>query len=1086
MRTSRFGSLLVGSAAAALVVLIASPLPAQQGAVITGRVTSALGEPLGGANVTVANTNFSAATAANGTYTLTIGPAAVRGQQAVLTVRYISYRPGIRTITLAPGTQEQNFELQPDPFRLQEVIVTGVGEATDRNKLTFTVGSVTADQLQQVPGANALEAIQGKVAGVRLVPQSAQPGSEPAIRLRGATSISGRQDPLYIVDGVISRFGLADIAPDDVERVEVVKGSAASSLYGSNGANGVVQIFTKRGNSLPDGAMRFTTRTEAGVTSMPRRMQFSRSHAWEIDETAGYCVATGLALDDPSTPENESEDWTVAEDANYCLNEDGARVTRPDGIARNPFPVYYDPWDAMVDPGVLWTGYVSVGQRRGTTNFSASFQNTRNRGVIFGLGGYDRQNFRLNLDQQLRPNVDASWSLFFGTSSNGRAAEGTGSPFFGLMFVQPDVDITACCNPDGSKYVALVPLSGDVANDFNPLYELNTRKITEGRNRFSGSGRLRWRMQDWLSAEGSFAYDQEGLFYKDVVPNPFYNSSGDADKGFLEERSVNGYQYNTGATLTSVRRFGNVTNTTKVGTLYESQRVRALVTTAGDFRVGGVPEFGGVDQETVIPASGDTIIRNINYFALTTFDIKDRYVVDALVRRDGSSLFGPENRWATYYRVSGAWRVTQDLEIPGVDEMRLRASYGTAGLRPGYDNQYEVLTVNPAGFDKLVLGNPFLKPARASEVELGTNLEFGGGRYTFEYTYARKETKDQIILVDLPALTGFADGQWQNVGALLSKTHEVTFATQLINRRTTTLTLNIVGDRTRQVITDWPIAERQYSFQQMPAAFFLGAGSDLGVLYGNRWVRNIDDLYDDPAKAAASGPGEEWDRDNVMINEDGYVVRKDQYGTPDELAIKYVYCSVRDSAGTCTRTENFVEIGNANPDFNLSFGLTLNYKRLVVHGLLDWSQGGDLYNGTRQWAYQATRDRAQDQAGKPQNAATCTTAGDCPQKALSYYGVGFYNGLDPNDYFIEDGSYAKLKELSVNYTFLGDQLRRVGLGGLNELRLGFIARNLFTITNYSGLDPEISGLAGDPFQVRMDWFQYPQFRTFTAVVELTF
>jgi hypothetical protein len=164
----------------------------------------------------------------------------------------------------------------------------------------------------------------------------------------------------------------------------------------------------------------------------------------------------------------------------------------------------------------------------------------------------------------------------------------------------------------------------------------------------------------------------------------------------------------------------------------------------------------------------------------------------------------------------------------------------------------------------------------------------------------------------------------------------------------------------------------------------------------------------------------------------------------------------------------------------------------VVNGLLDWSRGQDLYNGTRQWAFQATRDRVQDQAGKPQNAPTCgtpqanPTVGTCPRKALAYYAVGFYNGLDPNDFFIEDGSYAKLKELSVNYTFIRDQLRKVGLGGLHELRLGVVARNLFTITNYSGLDPEVSGLEGDPFQVRMDWFQYPQFRTFTAVVELTF
>ena len=1081
MRTSRFGSVLVGSAAAALVVLIASPLPAQQGAVITGRVTSERGEPLGGANVFVANTGFRAATAANGTYTLTIDAEAVRGQQVTLIVRSISYRPGTRTVTLGPGTQEQNFELLPDPFRLEEVIVTGVGEATDRRKLSFAAASISADQLQAVPGANALEAIQGKVAGLRLVPQSAQPGSEPAIRLRGATSISGRQDPLYIVDGVISRFGLADIASEDIERIEVVKGAAASSLYGSNGANGVVQIFTKRGNSLADGALRVSMRTEAGVSSMPRRMQFSKSHYFEIEQTPGYC-----ASQDPT--------WTVDPVRGYCLTASGSK-TPENNISDNPFAVNYDHWDAMVSPGPFATQYVSLGQRRGTSNFSASLQNTRNEGVIFGLGGYTRRNARINLDQQLRHNVDVSLSTFYGASSNGRAAEGTGSPFFGLMFAQPDNDLTACCNPDGSPYKAEVPLSGDIANDFNPLYELNTRKITEDRNRFTGSTKLRWRPRDWLSAEGTFGYDQEGTFYKDVEPNPYYlPEGGEPAKGAFEERSVTGYQYNTGATLTSVRRFGNITNTTKVGTLYENQRIRALVVTAGDFAVRGVPEASGVDQATVIPASGDTIIRSVNYFAITTFDIKDRYIVDALVRRDGSSLFGPENRWATYYRVSGAWRVTQDVDIPALDEWRLRASYGTAGLRPAYDNQYEIVQKNTAGsFDLLVLGNRFLKPARASELEIGTNLEFGNGRYTLEYSYANKETKDQIILVPLPALAAFRLGQWQNVGAVQAKTHELTFAARVINTPSTNLTLNIVGDRTRQVVTDWPIANRQYGFQQMPQTFFLGKGSDLGVLYGNRWVRNIDELYDDPAKAdplASACPTGPWCRDSVIVNEDGYVVRRDQYGTDDELAIKYVYCTERDAGGACLDTDNVLKIGNANPDFNLSFGLNFNYRRLAVSALLDWTQGGDLYNGTRQWAFQATRDRVQSQLGKPDNDATCGVVADpmpsCPKKPLGYYGVGFYNGLEPNDFFIEDGSYAKLKELSVNYTFARGELGRVGLGALNELRLGFIARNLFTITNYSGLDPEISGLAGDPFQVRMDWFQYPQFRTFTAVVEIAF
>jgi hypothetical protein len=261
-------------------------------------------------------------------------------------------------------------------------------------------------------------------------------------------------------------------------------------------------------------------------------------------------------------------------------------------------------------------------------------------------------------------------------------------------------------------------------------------------------------------------------------------------------------------------------------------------------------------------------------------------------------------------------------------------------------------------------------------------------------------------------------------------------------------------------------------------------------MYGNHWIRNISELYDDPAKAALNGPGQAWSPDSVMVNEDGYVVRKSVYGTPNERAIKYVYCKVPGPGGTCSVTSNITRIGNANPDFNLSFGLNFNVSHFSVNALLDWSHGGQLYNGTRQWAFQATRDRVQDQAAKPTNAATCGVVSDpmpaCPQKALPYYGVGFYNGLDPNDFFVESGSYAKLKEFAIHYTFAGSTLRSIGLRNLGELRVGVVGRNLFTITKYSGLDPEVSGLFGDPFQVRMDWFQYPQFRTLSAVVEITY
>ena len=369
-------------------------------------------------------------------------------------------------------------------------------------------------------------------------------------------------------------------------------------------------------------------------------------------------------------------------------------------------------------------------------------------------------------------------------------------------------------------------------------------------------------------------------------------------------------------------------------------------------------------------------------------------------------------------------------------------------------------------FSKAQLGNKDLRPAKSSEIEVGTNLELGGGKFTLEYTYSEKETKDQIQLVDLPSVVGFTQ-QWQNVGALKSRTHEVAVGLQLVNNRDMSLQFNLTADRSRQTITDYPLPTRLYGGgSQAPETFLLKKGVSLGVMYGTRTVRTVDELYDDPAKKAQSGPGQAYDPANFTVNEDGYVVRKDQWRTSAEKPIAYV-----DADGN-----SIVKIGDANPDFNLSFNPIFYWKKLAINGLLDWSQGGDIYNGTRQWPFFDNRDIVYDQVGKPEEE----------KKPLSYYNY-FYNGLNPIDFFVESGTYLKIKELAVHYTFDRNQLGKIGLGKLENIRVGVIGRNLFTFTNYSGYDPEVgSPFANDPYQVRFDWFVYPHFRTFTGLVEIAF
>jgi TonB-linked SusC/RagA family outer membrane protein len=1062
-RSSAFSTLLRTGGIAALLVLAAGKAQAQ--ATITGRVTDTEGQPLGGAQVVIRElASYNGSTASNGTYTITVPAERARGQSMTLVARFLGKSPSTKAITLNAGRQEVNFTLRDDPLRLDELVVTGVNEATSTKKLPFAVGKVSADQLQETPSVSAIGGLAGKVAGVRIVQATGDPSAAPSVRLRGATSIAGSQEPLVIIDGTISRATLADISSEDIERIEVIKGAAASSLYGSDAANGVVQIFTKRGKALADGKLLVTFRNEVGASFITKRIPNANAHAFQINPDGSF-------------------KRTAPPGSN--------RIPEPDGVADNAYPEFFDHQAEVLKPGIFYTNYLSIGQRRGATNFNASFQNTHTEGIIFGLKGFGRQNFRLNVDQQLTPRLDLELSTFYGRSDNNNTAQGPGAPFFAITFVEPYVDLFAR-NPDGSPYRAFIP--DRLSNAANPLYRLANEQRDTERSRFTGGGRIRWRMLDWLTAEANYNFDQEREDFTNVVPFGFLAPTGAATDGSFFRSAFTGRTYNTGATLTATGSWSGITNTTKLSYVYEDQTNNFVRASADQLIVKGVPEAAAGDG-TFDARSFNETIRNRNAFAITTFDIKDKYILDGLIRRDESSLFGPESRRQYFYRVSGAWRANEDLKISGFDEIRLRASYGTAGLRPGFNYQYEILNTAGGAFNKAVLGNRNLKPARSSEFEVGGNIEMGGGRFTLEYTYSRKNTKDQIQLVDLPSVVGFPQ-QWQNVGSLRSQTHELALGYQVINNRDLAWVVSITGDRTRQTITEYPLPERLNLFGQQPATFFLAEGAKLGVMYGNKAVRNINELYDDPAKKALSGPGQAWDPAKFIVNEEGFVVplathrcgvdlkvlgSKNPDGTGGtscsgiERPINYVQCKTFADDGSCTATTDIVQIGDANPDFNASLGTTFNFKRFSVTGLLDWTQGGNIYNGTRQWPFFDNRDRIYDQRDKP----------EAERKSQTYYNY-FYNGLNAQAFFVEPGTYVKIKELSINYTLVRDQLRKVGLGRLENVRVGVVGRNLFTFTKYSGYDPEVSGLEGDPYQFRIDWFSYPHFRTFTGVVEIAF
>src|SRR3989475_157566 len=464
------------------------------------------------------------------------------------------------------------------------------------------------------------------------------------------------------------------------------------------------------------------------------------------------CASTAtpgpLIIDDDGNTQTVNNGDFIASDGTLRGIRQGGSV-KPDGIADRPYSLYgrpvYDEQSLLLTHGPFYTNYVSIGQRRGNTNFNVSFQNTKQDGVMLLLKGYNRQNFRVNVDQALTPRFDLSVGGFFGKSNNNQVAQGPGAPFFAVTFIEPNIILYAP-NADGTPYAALIP--HQLPNSANPIYTLANEQINTDRSRFTGYGKATYRLFDWLSLEGNYNYDQETSNFTDVVPKNFLNSRGRPTSGNIVKIDSGGRSFNTGATLTSVRTFRlggwNVRNTIKAAYVYEDQTARVFADTGIGFLVLNTPEFQAVSRATLSPGSRDITIRNKNYYVVSGFDIKDRYLLDGLVRWDGSSLFGPDSRWQTYYRVSGAYRVTQDVHINGIDELKLRASYGTAGLRPTFDAQYETFAIVGGVPVKQTLGNKALKPARSGEMEIGGNIDFLG-RFTLEYSYSRQATNDQNL-----------------------------------------------------------------------------------------------------------------------------------------------------------------------------------------------------------------------------------------------------------------------------------------------------------------------------------------------------
>jgi len=607
------------SQALLFVLVIATTARAQTGR-ITGIIAdSAQGFPVSGVNVAIIGTTLGGLSSESGRYTI----AAVPPGTYTLEARRLGYAPVRREGVVVTSGQATNldFKVLSAALHLQETVITGVVDPTAGTKVPFTVGRVTAEDMP-VPPTNAVASIQGKVAGVAIVPP-AQPGDGISIQLRTPTSINKSTSPLIVVDGVILSnvtASSADLSSLDIESIEVVKGAAGASLYGSKAANGVIQIRTARGSGLSLGQTQFTVRSEMGGTSMSRDVQRAKYHFYLTNAAGEYVNAAGAVV----TREN--------------------RVARP-AVSRFQDVPYvtpiYNPVDEVFHPGGSSNNSLTIAQNGEKTNFLTTLSQQNQDGVLRDHGAYRRTDFRINLDHRPRDDFQLSVS---GYHSRSRREELDADLFFNLTATAPDVNLLDK-DPDGTKFIFQPDPQGVHPN---PLYMAETQQNSNERMRTLGSVNLRYTPAQWLSADANASYDRTDRhrsFFLDRGLKSENQALGDPGRLSLDD--LYNSALNASGSVSLLKDFNKLTARTTARVLIEKQTEQSATASGTNFAVSGVPRLDAALSRN--SASSLEEVRAEGYFLTGGIDYDSRIILDALVRRDASSLFGPGEQWAIEY-----------------------------------------------------------------------------------------------------------------------------------------------------------------------------------------------------------------------------------------------------------------------------------------------------------------------------------------------------------------------------------------------------------------------------------------------------
>jgi TonB-linked SusC/RagA family outer membrane protein len=944
---------------------------------VKGEVKDEQGLPLPGVSVKVKGTNQGAMTNSNGAYALN-APA-----DASLTFSFIGYK----TIEeVVKGRTAINVTLTEDNNQLNEVVVVGYGTQTKKD-LTTAVVSISAKDLENQPVTNPMQAIQGKAAGVQINSQSGKPGSGVSITIRGNTSINASNSPLYVIDGVTSRDA-SFINPADIESMTILKDASGAAIYGSSGANGVVLITTKKG----------TQKLSVGFTAFT-----GFSNLWQDQDVLNkdrYIALMGDMGYDVGGLGNQNTNWQD--------------LTFGTGIQNN------------------YQLSISGGIKGGQYSFSTGYQ--QDKGVV-APAELDKYTFHFNGSHPITNWLTLSGSAALtnnksrDVSDNANVARG--GTILSALTTPPTIGIYAA---DGTY--AFNPYKGGSENPVANAFAArnNTRDI-----RLLASFAAEIKITKDLSFKSSISAnnrDVNGSYFLD----PFSTTFGRTQRGQYNNNDTENHVWLNENILNYVKNVGKNAITATAGmTLQESNYMYTPYTET---------DFLGPDNELLL--EGESVMPLLpngsqwskrSYLARFTYAYDGKYLFSSNFRADGSSRFGPENRYGYFPSASVGWRLSGEnflKDSKSIDDLKLRASWGKVGNDEniGDYGYLELYQPTPEGAYNLTqLRNDKLKWETTTQTNLGLDLTMFNSRLTFTADAYIKKTDGLLIYQPLPNSVGF-NQIVSNVGKMENKGFEFVLSTRNVTGEKFSWSTDVNISLNKNKVTD--LGERVNSINfagiyERDAAIRVVPGRPLGSFYG-------------------------------------YVAEGVNPQTGD-----MVYSDLNGDNQINSDDRTF--IGNAQPDFSYGLNNTFNYGNFGLTFLFQGVQGNDMYNASRM-ELEGMNDSKNQLVTVLDRWTTPGQITSMPRAAKDNT-----NNTLTSSRFIEDGSYLRLKTTTLSYNFGQTTLGKLKMSRLMIYASGY---NLLTFTDYKGLDPEVNQYEANGPSMGVDFGTYPQSRTFLFGVNVSF